>query len=399
MHKISIPIQLLSILILFSCGPQPVRENPELSQSLRSSLDQQFIDAAAQYHVLMNHLPSDKLPLTWTPTTGQHQFSGQDRPTAGFYPGALVLLYEQTRDSTLLLEAKRIFTWLEIEQYNTHTHSIGQKMMCGFGNAYRVTPNTWYKDILFTSAKSLISRFNPKVGCIRSVDSDAPSDFLVTIDNMMSLELLFWAAKETNNPQFYDIAVAHAQTTLKNQFRKDNSSWQILNYHPETGEVVERKNPQGQSDNSAWALGQAWALYGFTVVYRETKDPVFLEQAQKIAGFMIRHRKLPKDKIPYWDFAASDLRDVSAGAVMASALLELSAFAPETDAREYITVAEIILDALAGEPYKAPIGDNGGFLLRHSVTDKPGGIGVDMPAICADYYYLEALKRLKELNN
>ncbi len=399
MQKYLFPFSLLLILFIFSCGPQPARENKALSQSLRSSLDQNFADAAAQYHVLMNNLPSDKFPKAWSEKTGRYEFSGSDWWTSGFYPGTLVRLFEQTGDSSLLNEAKRMLTWLEIEQYNTRTQGLGFVMMSGFGNAYRVFPNTWYKDILITSAKTMISRFNPKVGCIRSATSPDPADFLVNIDNMMNLELLFWVSKETGNRQYYDIAVTHANTTLKNHFREDDSSWQILNYNPETGAVKEQKTEQGASDDSAWSRGQAWGLYGFTVVYRETKDPVFLEHAQKIARFIIRHRNLPDDKIPYWDFSASDLRDASAGAVLASALLELSGFVADEDAKEYIAVAEIILHSLSNEPYKAAPGTNGGFILKHSVGHKPRGTEVDVALAYADYYYVEALARYRELGN
>ncbi len=403
-HKllnVTAPLIIAAALLLPSCGPGPEKENKEIAESLRQSLDQQFKDAAAQYHIIMDHLPPDKFPKTWSPETSQYEFSNSSWWCSGFYPGTLVYLFEQTGDSTLLAEVRKRLNWMEIEQYNTHTHDLGFMMMSGFGNAYRVFPNSWYRDILITSAKSLMSRFDPTVGCIKSWDSQNPDDYLVIIDNMMNLELLFWVARETNRKEFYDVAVTHANTTLKNHFRKDNSSYHVLNYNARTGEVKEKKTAQGAADESAWARGQAWGLYGYTMTYRETKDPAYLDQARKIARFILRNPNLPEDKIPYWDFNAPDIpnaeRDASAAAIIASALLELCKYVDEGESKEYVANAEIILNSLSHEPYKAAPGTNGGFILQHSVGDKPKNSEVDVPLSYADYYYIEALTRFKNL--
>jgi unsaturated chondroitin disaccharide hydrolase len=273
-------------------------------------------------------------------------------------------------------------------------------MFCSFGNAERFAPKPGYKDILLTSARSLSTRFNPKVGCIKSWDSK-PGDFLVIIDNMMNLELLFWATKVSGDSSFYKIAVTHANTTIKNHFRPDNSSYHVVNYDPETGAVKQKRTAQGVADESAWARGQAWGLYGYTVAYRETKDAKYLKQANLIARFVLDNRNLPANKIPYWDFDApgipNALRDASAAAIIASALIELSGYANEKDRAEYLSVAETILKNLTAPPYKAQPGTNGGFILQHCVGHMPNKTEVDVPLTYADYYLVEAMRRYKEL--
>jgi len=288
---------------------------------------------------------------------------------------------------------------LSKEQYNTHTHDLGFMMYTSFGNANRIAPQPGYKQILLNSAKSLSTRFNPTVGCIKSWDSK-PSDFLVIIDNMMNLELLFWATRATGDSSFYKIAVTHANTTMKNHYRPDYSSYHVLNYDAQTGAVKEKKTAQGYANESAWARGQVWGLYGFTVMYRETKDKKYLEQAEHIAHFILANTNLPADKIPYWDFndpkIPNVLRDASAGAIMASALLELCRYADKKAAATYFTTAQSILKTLSSDTYKARPGTNGGFLLKHSVGHLPGKSEVDVPLTYADYYFVEAMKRYKD---
>jgi hypothetical protein len=274
-------------------------------------------------------------------------------------------------------------------------------MYCSFGNANRIKPSAEYKEILLNSAKSLSTRFNPTVGCIKSWDSKNPSDFLVIIDNMMNLELLFEETKATGDSSYYKIAVTHANTTMNNHFRPDYSSYHVLNYDMNTGAVKEKKTAQGFANESAWARGQAWGLYGYTVCYRETRDVRYLQQAQHIAEFILKNPNLPADKIPYWDFNAPDipnaLRDASAAAVMASALIELSQYTKNKDAKEYRDVAATIIKNLSAPEYKAAIGTNGGFILQHGVGHKPANSEVDVPLTYGDYYFIEACKRYKEL--
>jgi len=390
---------ILCLLICFaSCSSQKIATS---ENSLPNAfIEKTFSEAAAQYEVLMKDLPPERFPKTFHPATGKLETSGSDWWCSGFYPGTLLNLYEQTKDEKLLAEAKRMLALLEKEKTNTHTHDLGFMMYCSFGNANKIAPKPEYNDILLTSAKSLSTRFNPKVGCIKSWDSK-PSDFLVIIDNMMNLELLFWATRYSGDSSFYKIAVTHANTTMKNHFRPDGSSYHVVNYNPETGGVQQKKTAQGYSNESAWARGQAWGLYGYTVMYRETKDKKYLDQAEKIASFILNNPNLPADKIPYWDFNAPDmpnaLRDASAAAIMASAFLELSAYADKKDSRNYFAVAETILHNLSNPPYKAAQGANGGFLLQHCVGHMPNKTEVDVPLTYADYYYVEALQRYKKM--
>ncbi|HEY0177228.1 MAG TPA: glycoside hydrolase family 88 protein, partial [Pedobacter sp.] len=339
-------------------------------------------------------------PKTFYPETKKFETSGSGWWCSGFYPGTLLYIYEQTHDQALYTETERILKALEKEQYNKTTHDLGFMMYCSFGNANRIAPKAEYRDILINSAKSLASRFDPKVGCIRSWDSKK-DEYLVIIDNMMNLELLFWATEATGDSSFYKIAVTHAETTMKNHFRPDYSSYHVINYNPETGAVQKKRTAQGYSDESAWARGQAWGLYGYTVMYRKTKDKRFLDQANHIAGFILNHPNLPKDKIPYWDFNAPDipnaLRDASAGAIMASALLELSKYVDKKSCNTYFTAAETMIRTLSGPSYKAAPGTNGGFILEHSVGHLPQKSEVDVPLTYADYYFAEAMERYKNI--
>ena len=388
---------LFSIIITVSCFAQ--RKIAD-DQSLNKMIDQHFKDAYSQYKVLMNNLPPGRFPKTFQNDT--LNTSGSDWWCSGFYPGSLLYIYEQTKDTVLYNEAIRMLGLLQKEQYNTGTHDLGFMMYCSFGNALRLdTGNTAYKKILINSARSLASRFNQKVGCIKSWNSK-PSDFLVIIDNMMNLELLFWATKQTGDSSFYKIAVTHANTTMKNHFRPDHSSYHVVNYNPETGEVQQKKTAQGAADSSAWARGQSWALYGYTIMYRETKEKKYLDQANAIGNFVLSNPNLPSDKIPYWDYDApgipNALRDASAASVMASAFIELSSYNNKADADKYMSAAETILRNLSASNYKAAMGTNGGFLIKHCVGNMPQHSEVDVPLTYADYYFLEAMKRYKDMS-
>lgn len=392
-------ILFLSFVIFISCNSQK-HLNYKPDPTLLQTIDKNFIDAAAQYKVLTKNLPADRFPKTYFPATDKYEFSGSGWWCSGFYPGSLLYIYEEAKDQASYAEAERILKVLEKEKNNTTTHDLGFMMFCSFGNADRIVSKPEYKDILLTSARSLSTRFNPKVGCIKSWDSKA-GDFLVIVDNMMNLELLFWATRVSGDSSFYKIAVTHANTTMKNHFRPDFSSYHVINYNPETGAVQQKKTAQGAADESAWARGQAWGFYGYTVMYRETKDPIYLEQAKNIGRFILSNPNLPHDKIPYWDFNApgipNALRDASAGSIIAAALLELCHYVNKDLAREYIGTAEIILRNLSGDQYKATAGTNGGFLIKHGVGHMPNKTEVDVPLTYGDYYYLEAMKRYKEL--
>jgi unsaturated chondroitin disaccharide hydrolase len=369
-------------------------------KTLLKTIDQNYIDAAAQYKVLMQNLPAEKFPKTYFPTTNKYEFSNSGWWCSGFYPGTLLYLYQQTKDQTLYKEAERILEVLKKEQFNTTTHDLGFMMYCSFGNANLLQPSAAYKDILITSAKSLATRYSPATQTIKSWDGK-PNEYLVIIDNMMNLKLLFWATQVTGDSSFYKIAVTHANTTMKHHFRADNSSYHVINYNSETGAIQQKRTAQGFANESAWARGQAWGLYGYTETYRETKDAKYLEQANKIAAFILNHPNLPADKIPYWDFNAPNipnaLRDVSAATIMASALLELREYVDKDLSQKYFNAAETILKNLSTEQYKAAPGTNGGFLLKHSVGHFPAQTEIDVPLTYADYYFVEAMIRYKAL--
>jgi len=275
-------------------------------------------------------------------------------------------------------------------------------MYCSFGNSYRINPTTEKAAILMNSAKSLVSRFDESVGCIKSWDSSDDS-YLVIIDNMMNLELLFWASEYSGDKRYSDIAIKHANTTLKNHFRPDHSSYHVINYNSKTGDVKQKKTAQGFADESAWARGQSWGLYGYTVMYRATKDKKYLDQAVAIAEFILNHPNFPKDKVPYWDFNAPNipdaLRDSSAGAVIASALLELDTYVDKDHSKKYFKVAKTILQTLTSKEYIAEEGWNGGFLLKHGVGDAPKKYEMDVPLTYGDYYLVEAMLRFKKQAN
>ena len=360
----------------------------------------EFTDAAAQYSYLKTQINPNQFPKAYFPQNDSLSTSGSGWWCSGFYPGTLLYLYEQTNDAALKTEADRILKVLEKEQYNKSTHDLGFMMFCSFGNANRLQPSESYRQILINSAKSLCTRFDTKLGVIKSWDSKKPSDYLVIIDNMMNLELLFWATEVTGDSSYYQIAVTHADNTIKNHFRPDYSSYHVINYdRSNPGSVQEKKTAQGYADSSAWARGQAWGLYGFTVMYRATKDEKYLDQANRISEFILSHPNLPKDKIPYWDFNAPNIpdapRDASAAAIMASAWLELARYADKNAAAKYRRAAREILVNLSKDEYKAKPGSNGGFILKHSVGHLPAKSEVDVAISYADYYYIEALGRLK----
>ena len=319
--------------------------------------------------------------------------------TSGFFPGNLWLMYELTGKAFWQEKALENTLPLEPIKLRTGTHDLGFMMYCSFGNAYRFTSNDLYKEILMVTAETLIKRFDPTVGCIRSWDFNKEKwQYPVIIDNMMNLELLFWASKASGNAKYKEIAIKHALTTMKNHYREDGSSYHVISYNPATGAVEKRNTHQGFSDASAWARGQAWGLYGFSMCYRETGDGRFLNKAREIGKYLLNHPNTPADKVPYWDY--NDLaipyapRDVSAAAIIASALFELSkTVIPEAKAFK-IRAAEIM--SSIHESYLSPYSTNFGFLTDHSTGHLPGKHEVDTPIIYADYYYLEALIRMND---
>ena len=392
-----------------ACTPQPatnlIEDNMEFAQQqLRFAFDE--IDYA-----IVNESPESRAkrekngwgeltnPRNSEPDGTLNLVPSKDW-TSGFFPGELWFLYEYTQNNFWKKKAQQHTDILEKEKMNGSTHDMGFKVYCSFGNGYRLTQDEHYKEVLLQSARTLATRFKPAAGIIRSWDhSTAKWACPVIIDNMMNLELLFWATKESKDSTFYRIAVDHARTTMKHHFRPDFSSYHVIDYDRITGQVLKKNTHQGFADESAWSRGQAWALYGYTMCYRETRLPEFLEQAQNIEKYLFTHPNMPEDLIPYWDFDAPGIpdepRDVSAATVIASALYELSLYDPEKGER-YRSNADKIIENLT-KHYRATLKKDNGFLLLHSTGSKPTNTGVDVPIVYADYYFIEALMRKNKL--
>lgn len=338
--------------------------------------------------------------------------------TPGFFPGSLWYLYELTGDPVWLAYAQKWTDTLEPLKTFTGHHDLGFMMYCSYGNAYRLAPKPEYKDILAQSAKSLASRFSDKTQTIKSWNyrkawNDTIEWFYpVIIDNMMNLEMLFFGSKVSGDKHLYDVAVTHANTTLKNHFRKDFSTYHVVDYDTITGAVKDQATCQGFSDNSTWSRGQAWAIYGYTMMYRETKDKAYLNAAIKATEYYLKH--LPKDLVPLWDFNAGqkgyeaegksyavkfpgkELKDASAAAIVCSALFELGDLSKN---KKYTNLAIKMLHSLASPEYRADLGTNADFIIKHSVGSIPHINEIDKPLVYADYYFLEALARYKKLKS
>lgn len=349
-----------------------------------------------------------RTPVTLTPS-GRVYYCGAEDWRSGFYAGSLWYLYELTGDTALLEPALRHTEVLDRAKKLTWHHDIGFIINCSYGNGLRLTGRKQYVEVMVEAARSLCTRFRPAAGVIQSWNVTGNSwqakrgwECPVIIDNMMNLELLFEATKLSGDSTFYKVAVSHADRTMKEQFRPDGSCFHVVDYDMENGSVRNRQTAQGYADNSAWSRGQAWAIYGYSMCYRETGKKEYLDQAIKTFRFMKNHPLMPADLVPYWDMDAPNIpnepRDASSASVIASALYEISTFGlPE--AEEYRAYADSIMRSLASDSYTAAPGTNGLFLLKHSVGSIPHNSEIDVPLNYADYYYMEALKRRTDLDN
>ncbi len=399
----------LIVLLLFSCSN---KENSFVDENIKFATEQtkRMLDSIGE--------PQGKYPRTIN-DDGSLRTTNIYGWTSGFFPGTLWYLYELTNDNYWKEQAVKWTMPLEPNKDNTKDHDVGFMMYCSYGNGLRLTKNKEYKNILIQTANSLITRYNPVIKSIKSWEGGkAHNDttiwnFPVIIDNMMNLELLMWASKVTGDQKYREIAVNHANTTIKNHIRPDYSCYHVVDYDTITGKVLDQATAQGYADNSTWARGQAWGIYGFTMMYRETKDTTYLNIAKKMADFFLNNPNLPEDKISFWDFNAGqtsytpewkydysqhkeNLRDASAAAIASSAMFEL---AQHTGDRKYSDAATIMLKNLASDKYRASLGKNGNFILMHSTGSLPHGKEIDVPLVYADYYFLEALKRYKEMNS
>ncbi|MFN4810369.1 MAG: glycoside hydrolase family 88 protein [Bacteroidota bacterium] len=356
--------------------------------------------AISQFSRLDKATPITKMPRSYDPKENKLTTSDIKWWCSGFFPGSLWYLYELSNSELIKTIAEKRTKTLEPLKYFTDNHDVGFMVFCPFGNAYRITGDSAYRNIINTAAKSLSTRYKPSIKSIQSWESNSKLACPVIIDNMMNLELLYWSSKNGGESTFSEIANNHAITTLKNHFRSDNSSYHVVDYDLNTGNILKKITWQGAHDTSAWSRGQSWGLYGYTMMYRFTKNDIYLSQAKKIANFLVNHPNLPSDKIPLWDFNVinnkNTLRDASAGAIMASALLELATYVNKKDKKIYIQAAETIILSLGSTIYLSKEGQNDGFLLKHSVGSIPNNSEVDVSLTYADYYFLESLQRYKK---
>jgi uncharacterized protein YyaL (SSP411 family) len=369
-------------------------------QNLKITIDKALDRAGEQCLVMAKKYENQKDRLPRTFEEGKDISSSSRWWCSGFFPGTLWYVYENTRNPEILKYAQLYTDRVEQEKYTTDNHDVGFMLYCSFGNGLRITKEKRYEEVLLTGAKSLATRFNPKVGLIRSWDHNKDVwQYPVIIDNIMNLELLLWASRYSGDDSFRRMALSHADKTMVHHFRSDYSSFHVVSYDTISGLPHLRQTHQGFSDASAWSRGQSWGLYGYTYLYRETGQTRYLQQAKMIADFLIHHPHMPKDYIPYWDYNSPEIpdtpRDASAASVMASALIDLSNYVDKNRASEYLEVAQKQLSTLASPAYTAKIGENGGFILMHSVGSFPDKSEVDVPLTYADYYYLEALIKMK----
>ncbi len=392
MNKVSSLVILGFALLITAC------KSEIYSQTKKSSTSENLLEK--RYKMLLDY-PVDSLsmPRSMSIKTNTIKKVPSKDWTSGFFVGNLWQLYRLTGNEAYKKQAEKWTPFSKKESVNNNSHDVGFKVFCSFGEALKVENKQEYKDVIIKGAETLCTRFNARVGAIRSWDFNKEIwDYPVIIDNMMNLELLFEASKLSGNKKYQEIAIQHANTTLKNQFRTDNSCYHVIDYDPTTGAVRKKTTLQGYNDDSVWARGQGWAVYGFTMSYRYTKNPAYLKQAEATAKFFINNKNLPKDGIPYWDFKDPAIpnspRDVSAATVMASALYELYGY---TKNKSYLAFADKIIKSLKSDQYILSDAVKAPFILDHSTGNWPKHDEIDEPIIYADYYFLEALLRKKAL--
>lgn len=396
MKPMNIIFFLFLALNLISC-------NKKQEEQILTMINERLNKATIHSVAMAKSLEKDSLLLPRSYENGKLITSKADWWCSGFFPGLLWYLYENCPSEELRTYAEIYTSRVEKEKFTTNNHDVGFMIFCSFGNGLKYSGNESYKEVITQASKSLSTRYNDKTKLIRSWDWNKDVwQYPVIIDNMMNLEMLLWTAKETGNQRFQEIAMNHANRTMIEHFRPDYSSFHLVDYDTITGGVRLKQTVQGYSDESAWARGQAWALYGFTMMFRETGNKDFLLLAENIARFIMNHPNLPDDKIPYWDFNApnipNELRDASAGAIIASALIELSQLSSDRKlSKKCIDIASKQIKTLSSVDYFAEPSTNGNFILKHSVGSIPGKSEIDVSLTYADYYYVEALIRYKKL--
>lgn len=388
----------LLALALCSCST-----NQE-SESMKSVVERGLQRSAEQSLLMASSLENVEGKLPKSIKDGKLETSGYQWWCSGFFPGVLWYLYEYNPTAEMKMYAEMYTQRVEKAQFVTDNHDVGFMINCSYGNGYRLTGNKVYENTMIQAAKSLSTRYKPNVGLIRSWDFNKKIwQYPVIIDNMMNLELLMKVGKMVNDSTYINIALSHADNTMKNHFRPDYSCYHVVSYDTITGQPHIKQTHQGYADDSSWARGQAWAIYGYTMMYKESGKKDYLIQANNIAKYLMEHPKMPADKVPYWDFDCPDIpntpRDASAAAIMASALIDLSQLNHDDFGNKCLAYAEDQIRSLTSPEYLAEKGTNCNFILKHSTGHKPGNSEVDVPLSYADYYYVEALMRLKNLYN
>lgn len=367
-----------------------------------------FTTAALDYCAAQSRRSLDCLPADYTVTPrnvapGAAQW--HTRPvckeewTEGFWPGILWYDYEYTGDERFRTAAEGYTEALDfITRGPAYDHDTGFIIFCSYGNGYRLTGRKDYREAILRTADYMAELFDPAAGTILSWPREVPAfgGHNTIMDNMINLETLFWAAEQTGDNRYADIARSHADRTMLNNFREDGTSYHVAVYALPGGEFLRGCTHQGYADDSMWARGQAWGIYGFTMCYRFTGDKRYRDFAARIAD--VYTERLPEDMVPYWDFDDPRIpdapRDASAAAVVASALLELSTYFEGGDSARFRDSAERMLRSLdAG--YRS--GERNPSFLLHSTGHHPAGSEIDYSIIYADYYFIEALTRLHRL--
>ena len=418
------------ILLLFAALAVQCGQKTDIIQENIENAEQQlaYLIAAAE--------EGDTLKIPSTYKNGDIEFVPVDDWVSGFFAGTLWYMYELTGNEMYAEKALKHTEILHEIQYLKWHHDVGFMVYDSYGNGLRLKNIPGYDTVLVNTARSLATRFRPAAGILQSWNTDNPAqwqahrgwDCPVIIDNMMNLELLFKVSEMTGDDTYKNIAVSHADKTLENHYRDDFSTYHVVDYNDETGEVRGHYTAQGIADGSRWARGQAWSIYGFAVAYRFTGDDKYLQRAKDVANYLlVEEDNMPEDLVPLWDFDIveysenlpeneflypnlknkelpkqyTEIRDASSAAVIASALYELYW---QTKNEFYKEKADKMIESLSAEPYRAEIGTNGGFILKHSVgslphsllnieAGRPNDHNIDVPLNYADYYFLEALIR------
>ena len=395
---------VILLLILNSCTSSS--DKSELKGLSASKVDELIEHAASQYKVLLQNAPDSSQYPFYLNEDGSIFFVEKKNWTSGYVPGVMWYLYANTQDQFWKNQAMRWCTSIESEKLATNKHDTGVMLYTSFGLGHKIGGVKEYKDILIEGADSLLVRYNEKIGLIKSWNSKGLQNdwlFPVIIDGMIVLDLPFYAGKFSDNKEMIRKATSHATITMQNHFRDDGSAPHVVDYDPNTGKKRYFDTHQGYSKASSWARGQAWAIYGFPLAYRYTGDRSYLETAMRTADYVFTHENMPDDLIPFWDYLAPEIpdepRDASAAAIMCAGLLEMCQYLNDEDKEKYLNYAQKIIISLSKPEYLCENGDCQGFILKHSVYNKPSGKGVDTPINFTDFYFLEALIRYKELQN